>query len=276
MASIKACCYVNLTVVTVLLIVLSSATNAQLSFHNDPSQNSFSIKLPAFQQSFTRYFGNQPQGALLQQQLQQPQQLQQQIPSTLTHPSLIGSQAQAYQQQQQQPLYYSQQPQQQSQSDALNRYVAQFPDQPHYTVQENYINPNIRLRLQQQRLQQQQQQQQYHPSQANQYQGFTGSFGTPAQTVPTAQDASAYTNQQQQPQYEYVQQTTGAEGQQELLAQPQYQPATGQFGVRGTQQQQTGNEGEAATAAKLIGVAFSPSNEVSQVKFSSGGLKYNF
>uniref|UniRef100_A0A182W5Q1 Uncharacterized protein n=1 Tax=Anopheles minimus TaxID=112268 RepID=A0A182W5Q1_9DIPT len=80
----KAC----LSLVALLMMLLSSVAYAQLSFHNDPSQNSFSIKLPAFQQSFTRYFGNQPQGALLQQQQQQqlqqqPQQLQQQIPSTL-------------------------------------------------------------------------------------------------------------------------------------------------------------------------------------------------
>ncbi|XP_053668820.1 uncharacterized protein LOC128719219 [Anopheles marshallii] len=264
---IKSCT----SLVALLLMLLPSASYAQLSFHNDPTQNSFSIKLPAFQQSFTRYFGNQPQGALLQQQ---PQQLQQQIPSTLTHPSLIGSQAQAYQQQQQ-PLYY-QQPatQQQPQPESLNRYVAQFPDQPHYTVQENYINPNIRLRLQQQRLlqQQQQPQQQYTAPQTNKYQGFTGP--TFAQPVPTAQDAGAYatTNQQQQPQYEYVQQPTGADAQQD---QPQYQPAAGPFGVRG-HQQQPGSEGDVSTGAKLIGVAYSPSNEVSQVKFSSGGLKYNF
>uniref|UniRef100_A0A182W5Q0 Uncharacterized protein n=1 Tax=Anopheles minimus TaxID=112268 RepID=A0A182W5Q0_9DIPT len=195
-----------------------------------------------------------------------------------THPSLIGSQAQAYQQQQQQPLYY-QQPaaHQQPQSEALNRYVAQFPEQPHYTVQENYINPNIRLRLQQQRLlQQQQQQQQYPATQSNKYPGFTGTFASSAQPIPSAQDASAYStaNQPQQPQYEYVQQTTGAE--QDQTVQPQYQPAAGQFGVRGHQQQQSGSEGDGSTAAKLIGVAYSPSNEVSQVKFSSAGLKYNF
>ncbi|XP_049279233.1 adenylate cyclase, terminal-differentiation specific [Anopheles funestus] len=265
MATIKSCS----CLVALLLLQLSSSAYAQLSFHNDPSQNSFSIKLPAFQQSFTRYFGNQPQGALLQQQQQQQQQpLQQQIPSTLTHPSLIGSQAQAYQQQQQQqqPLYY-QQPaaHQQSQQEGLNRYVAQFPDQPHYTVQENYINPNIRLRLQQQRLLQQQQQ-------TNNYQGFT-------QSIPTGQDASAYAtpnSQQQQPQYEYVQQTSGgSDAQQDQTVQPQYQPAAGQFGVRG-HQQQPGSEGDSSTTAKLIGVAYSPSNEVSQVKFSSAGLKYNF
>uniref|UniRef100_A0A182N8I1 DUF4794 domain-containing protein n=1 Tax=Anopheles dirus TaxID=7168 RepID=A0A182N8I1_9DIPT len=274
MATIRVC-YFSL----VALLLLTSATHGQLSFHNDPSQNSFSIKLPAFQQSFTRYFGNQPQGALLQQQQQQQQQ--QQIPSTLSHPSLIGSQAQAYQQQhqQQQPLYYQPQaPSQQSQQDGLNRYVAQFPDQPHYTVQENYINPNIRLRMQQQRLVQQQQQQQ----QPTTYHGFGATFGAPAQSAPAAQDAAAYAAGNQQPQYEYVQQQpTGPDAQQEQLAQPQYQPtAGGQFGVRGYQQQQQQQqqqaEGDAATAAKLIGVAFSPSNEVSQVKFSSGGLKYNF
>nr|XP_040237752.2 ras-interacting protein RIP3 isoform X1 [Anopheles coluzzii] len=256
----------------VALLALVAAAAGQLSFHNDPSQNSFSIKLPSFQQSFTRYFGNQPQGALLQQQQQQQQQ--QQIPSTLSHPSLIGTQAQAYQQQQQQqqqPIYYQPQAQQQPQHESLNRYVAQFPDQPHYTVQENYINPNIRMRLQQQRLlqqQQQQQQQQYAAPQPNKYATFT-SFGA----QPTAPDATVYAgNNQQQPQYEYVQQT--GEGQQE---QTQYQQQQPSYSVRGQQAPQPGTETDASTnAAKLIGVAFSPSNEVSQVKFSSAGLKYNF
>ncbi|XP_053678182.1 probable basic-leucine zipper transcription factor Q [Anopheles nili] len=252
--------------VLVALLALAGGTLGQLSFHNDPSQNSFSIKLPAFQQTFTRYFGNQPHGALLQQQ--------QQLPNTLMQPSLIGSQAQAYQQrqqqQQQQPLYYQQQAQQQPQPDSLNRYVAQFPDQPHYTVQENYINPNIRLRQQQQRLLQQQMQQ------LNNYQGLG------AQPAPTAQDASVYSagNQPQpQSQYEYTQQPTGAEadlGQEQPVKGQQYQPVDGQRGHFQQQQHQGNSATDASTAAKLIGVAFSPSNEVSQVKFSSAGLKYNF
>uniref|UniRef100_A0A182U0I8 Uncharacterized protein n=1 Tax=Anopheles melas TaxID=34690 RepID=A0A182U0I8_9DIPT len=78
--------------------------------------------------------------------------------------------------------------------------------------------------------------------------------------------------QQQQPQYEYVQQT--GEGQQE---QTQYQQQQPSYSVRGQQAPQPGTETDASSnAAKLIGVAFSPSNEVSQVKFSSAGLKYNF
>ena len=52
----------------------------QLSFHNDANTNSFTVKAPGSQQSFTRYFGGQ-QGALLQQQqlTAQSSQLQQQV-----------------------------------------------------------------------------------------------------------------------------------------------------------------------------------------------------
>uniref|UniRef100_A0A182VH30 Uncharacterized protein n=1 Tax=Anopheles merus TaxID=30066 RepID=A0A182VH30_ANOME len=44
------------------------------------------------------------------------------------------------------------------------------------------------------------------------------------------------------------------------------------FGAQPTAQDATVYAGN----NQLIGVAFSPSNEVSQVKFSSAGLKYNF
>ncbi|XP_058127092.1 putative cyclin-dependent serine/threonine-protein kinase DDB_G0272797/DDB_G0274007 [Anopheles ziemanni] len=261
MATINPC--------TVLVLsVLCGVVLGQLSFHNDPSQNSFSIKLPAFQQTFTRYFGNQPQGALLQQQQQQQQQQ--------------PFQAQYQQQQQLQQnaaQTYQLQQRQQQQPDGINRYVAQFPEQPHYTVQENYINPNIRQRIQQQRLQQQQQQQQfpqqvqpqqYYPQQTN-YQGFP--FG-PAQA---AQDPAGYSAGNQQPQYEYIQQPTGAEAGNQAGLQEQQQQQQQGVGVQ-YQRGQAPASGEADPAApnKLIGVAFSPSNEVSQVKFSSNGLKYNF
>lgn len=55
-----------------LLLLLATVANAQLSFHNDPSQNSFQIRTPGFQQSFTRYFNGQ-QGSLFAAQQQNPQ-----------------------------------------------------------------------------------------------------------------------------------------------------------------------------------------------------------
>ncbi|KFB41874.1 AGAP013067-PA-like protein [Anopheles sinensis] len=87
-----------------------------------------------------------------------------------------------------------------------------------------------------------------------------------------------------QPQYEYIQQPTGAEaGNQAGLQEQQQQQQQQGVGVQyqrgqGAPYSQAPASGEADPAApnKLIGVAFSPSNEVSQVKFSSNGLKYNF
>ncbi|KAL1375977.1 hypothetical protein pipiens_000665, partial [Culex pipiens pipiens] len=55
--------------------LLATLASAQLSFHNDASQNSFQIRTPGFQQSFTRYFNGQ-QGHLLAAQQQQPQTAQ--------------------------------------------------------------------------------------------------------------------------------------------------------------------------------------------------------
>lgn len=65
-----------------LLLLLHSGCHAQLSLHTDANTNSFTLKAPGLQQSFTRYYGaakTQPQQEALQQQpQQQPQQEQQQ------------------------------------------------------------------------------------------------------------------------------------------------------------------------------------------------------
>ncbi|XP_050099212.1 serum response factor homolog A-like [Anopheles aquasalis] len=245
-----------LTRMVVAALAIIGTSHAQLAFHNDPSQNSFSIKLPAFQQTFTRYFGNQPHGALLQQQQQQQELHQQQRLQQKPYTSTLQQQSNLYQAQP------HQQQQQEHQPESFNRLVAQFPNQPHYSVQENYINPNILLRSQQQRYQQQQQQYQPEP----QYQGY------PVQpSGPAAQEAGSYATTNHQPQYEYIQQQQQAQ-QQQLIQQQQLQEQN--HGLQRTPaqpDQQPGMLGD-----KLVSTAYSPSNEVSQVQFSSGSLKYNF
>uniref|UniRef100_A0A182JK98 Uncharacterized protein n=1 Tax=Anopheles atroparvus TaxID=41427 RepID=A0A182JK98_ANOAO len=93
-------------------------------------------------------------------------------------------------------------------------------------------------------------------------------------------DADA--NDATQPQYEYIQQPSGPDGgnggireQQQPGAGVQYQPA-GMAGQRAQAAPYAQAPANGEADSKLIGVAFSPSNEVSQVKFSSNGLKYNF
>lgn len=54
----------------VCLLLLVGACHAQLSLHTDANTNSFTLKTPGLQQSFTRYYG----GAKTQTQLQQQQQ----------------------------------------------------------------------------------------------------------------------------------------------------------------------------------------------------------
>ncbi|TDG40945.1 hypothetical protein AWZ03_012628 [Drosophila navojoa] len=68
-----------LTLCLALFSGLQSVCHAQLSFHTDANTNSFTLKTPSLQQSFTRYYGSakqqeQPQAALQQQQQQQQQQ----------------------------------------------------------------------------------------------------------------------------------------------------------------------------------------------------------
>lgn len=50
-------------------VCLLSSCTAQLTYHTDANTNSFSLKTPGLQQSFTRFYGGAQQ--------QQPQQLQQ-------------------------------------------------------------------------------------------------------------------------------------------------------------------------------------------------------
>ncbi|KAL7743548.1 hypothetical protein ACLKA6_013354 [Drosophila palustris] len=60
----------------VLTLCLLHVCRAQLSFHTDANTNSFTLKTPGLQQSFTRYYG-----AAKQQQQQQPELPQTQLQS---------------------------------------------------------------------------------------------------------------------------------------------------------------------------------------------------
>lgn len=72
---------VALTLAALMLASQQDVCRAQLSFHTDANTNSFSLKTPSLQQTFTRYYGGartQPtQEAQEQQQEQVPVQQQQ-------------------------------------------------------------------------------------------------------------------------------------------------------------------------------------------------------
>lgn len=114
-----------------------------------------------------------------------------------------------------------------------------------------------------------------------------------AQPQFTAQDIAAYFSQQQQaqqqqyaaPQLAQQQQYAAPQLQQQQYAAPQQQYAAPQLQQYGAPQQysqlelqQAGSQqvAQTAQAPQTLGIQFSPSNEVSNVKFSSGGLNYNF
>lgn len=75
--------------VAVVLCCLAVAAEAQLAFHTDANTNSFTLKTPGLQQSFTRYFGGQGANLQQQQQLQQYQQPQQAQVSCWCSPSFV-------------------------------------------------------------------------------------------------------------------------------------------------------------------------------------------
>ncbi|KAM8721383.1 hypothetical protein ACLKA7_007281 [Drosophila subpalustris] len=64
----------------VLTLCLLHVCRAQLSFHTDANSNSFTLKTPGLQQSFTRYYGAAKQQQPPQQQ-QQPELPQTQLQS---------------------------------------------------------------------------------------------------------------------------------------------------------------------------------------------------
>lgn len=65
---------------------------AQLTFQTDPYRNTYTLKTPSLQQTFTRYYGGQQQvnglptvGRLHQQQQQQSLNIQQQLQQEQPH-----------------------------------------------------------------------------------------------------------------------------------------------------------------------------------------------
>lgn len=58
------------------IVCLINSCSAQLTYHADANTNSFSLKTPGLQQSFTRFYGGAQQQPQQQQQLQQQQAAQ--------------------------------------------------------------------------------------------------------------------------------------------------------------------------------------------------------
>jgi len=66
---------VALTIAALVLAGQQEVCRAQVSIHTDANTNSYSLKTPGLQQTFTRYYGGTPKTT---QQVEQPQQPQQQ------------------------------------------------------------------------------------------------------------------------------------------------------------------------------------------------------
>jgi len=71
-----------LTVAALVLAGQQEVCRAQVSIHTDANSNSYSLKTPGVQQTFTRYYGGAAKNQQVEQpQLQQPQE-QEQLVST--------------------------------------------------------------------------------------------------------------------------------------------------------------------------------------------------
>lgn len=233
--------------VIIFTIAIIAQINGQLSFRSDPYTNSFTIQTPSSQQTFTRYFGQQ-HGNLLEtaESRQQPQQ-QQLAPQAnfgynYQQPGVAAA-SNLQQQQYAQQLLLQQQAQQQAQQQPYyNQQQLQAQQAPGLTAQDfsAYFQTQQQQILEAQQIQQQAQQQAQQPQPQHQY------------VAPL----------QQQQQYSAPQQQYSAPQQQQS-----YEPQTA--ATQNYQQQ-------AQAAPSSLGVSYSPSNEVSNVKFTSSGLNYNF
>lgn len=88
---------------------LLHASSAQLSYHTDSNSNSFTLKTPALQQSFSRVFGGQQQQQQQRQEASPVAQQLQPFAQPLSQPLLQQQQfAQPQQQQYAPPQQYSQ------------------------------------------------------------------------------------------------------------------------------------------------------------------------
>uniref|UniRef100_A0A0K8U8K6 Uncharacterized protein n=1 Tax=Bactrocera latifrons TaxID=174628 RepID=A0A0K8U8K6_BACLA len=130
------CAHTATQVATLGLVVacLLHASSAQLSYHTDSNSNSFTLKTPALQQSFSRVFGGQQQQQQRQQASPVAQQLQQ-FGQPLSQPQL--QQQQQYVQPQQQQFG---QPQQQQYAQPQQYSPAQLS--PLVQREPNLVNTN--------------------------------------------------------------------------------------------------------------------------------------
>ncbi|KAH8343147.1 hypothetical protein KR059_005567 [Drosophila kikkawai] len=233
---------VALMMAALVLASQQDICGAQLSIHTDSNTNSFSLKAPGLQQTFTRYYGaarQQPQTQVQVQEAEQPQQqalLQQQQQEQLiqqyrlsrlrsaSKPKIESSFFSAAQQehQQQEQLQQQQLQQQQLQQQQLQQQHLQQQHLQQQQLQQNlfagtgtgagffdYQRQRAEFEQQQaqQQLQQQQQQQQFLQ---NFYNYNSGS------QIPNTQFQPQVQAQQQQ------QQQQPAEGFQPLFQRPQF------------------------------------------------------
>ncbi|XP_037029684.1 putative cyclin-dependent serine/threonine-protein kinase DDB_G0272797/DDB_G0274007 isoform X1 [Bradysia coprophila] len=228
-------------------IILAVATHSiyampQLTFQTDPYRNTFTLKTPSLQQTFTRYYGGQQQvnglptvGRLHHQQQQQSLNVQQQ--------------------QYEQPHQFAS--------------AQQYADA--YTVPQNFLSDTI---------------QQTQPYQLSLPQRSEYTSPSSLQQPQNYQQQQVYlSNDQQLQQQNYFQQLQSVQPlffasrqqeqqQQAATAQSQLDSFSSTAVTTPQQQQQPQLQSQ---ENNLLGVAFSPSDQVSHVKFSNGeGLKYNF
>ncbi|KAH8235895.1 hypothetical protein KR032_010346 [Drosophila birchii] len=186
---------VALTMAVLVLASQQDICGAQLSIHTDSNTNSFSLKAPGLQQTFTRYYG----GARTQPQEAEPQPQQEQ--------ALVQQQQQQQQQQQLQQQQLLQQQQQQEQ--LYNQY--------RLSRLRGGGKPNQFIpALQQQQQQQLQLQQQAVLAQSG--------FGSPAGTgAGSGAGVASYADQMQAAFLDYQRQRVEFEQQQQQQLQQQHQ-----------------------------------------------------
>lgn len=229
------------------LLLCISMVSAQLTYHLDANTNSYTLQTPNSQQTFTQHF-NTRSGAANSNQIQAAQsQPQQQIFST--SPQQFASNQNNDQEEinnyfrQQLELQQQQRQSEQNQYTTYQASQQQQQQQPQQQQRQSSQDLGIYLQqIQQAQLQQQQQQQQLQEQQQQQQEA----------EYPT-----------QQP-FAYQQPSAGFNDNRGAAQFAQFQPQTVKY-----QQQQ-------AATNNLLGTHFSPSNEVSHVKFSSGDSSYNF
>ncbi|KAH8288086.1 hypothetical protein KR054_000108 [Drosophila jambulina] len=299
---------VALTMAALVLASQQDICGAQLSIHTDSNTNSFSLKAPGLQQTFTRYYGAaRPQ----QQEAEQPQQ-EQLLVQQQQQQQLLQQQQQQLQQQQQEQLYNqyrltrlrgSSKPnpaaqqqnqlnlQQQLQQQALlaqsgfgsaaatgaSSGVTSYADQMQAAFLD-YQRQRLEFEQQQQQQQLQQLQQQqklyrYYPDVQSQQQ---------QQPAEGLQGANGFVYQR--PQFLQAGGSAGSGLQRPVGASDFYAAQQQQDVLREQQQQQLAAQQFATSqvapttrpSSAPVAASFQPSSDVSHVSFSSGNLKYSF